>query len=322
MRRIGPGGILIFSLALLSGTPARAEGTKVALESINCSDLSVTELQRVLDLELAQTSTSKAQSAGLLAATIACTGTSIEITVGDRIGRRHLLSSVPAPPNGQAGREREIALAVWTRVLEFLLENPPPTLGPPKATKGGTRAGFQTEIGVGGAARLHDVETPFFTGSPSAGAALVFGNRWRIVARTAVELGTAYRTLGSISALGLVIGVGAGWRSPRIGGLVAFDVDLLGNAVYARFAGEDTGAAAKTKEASGVSPGATFSIGPKLFVGRFHAGLAADAGVTFAPLTATVSGEAPARFGHPSVGLGLMLGLALETPSAPEGELP
>ncbi|HEY6559402.1 MAG TPA: hypothetical protein VI072_19085 [Polyangiaceae bacterium] len=169
------------------GTPAGAAAPRLRLAPGDCGGLDVSETERLLRTELAIVA-ARAERVRAPVVHVTCAQNQVTIRVRDTRSRRTIEETMPAPPEGQPGRERVFALAAsqlflssWLDVVlseERRPKAPPavtraPRAPRPRASPKPRTAGreFSPELALRAGARLRRVTEAL----PSAAGSLELG---------------------------------------------------------------------------------------------------------------------------------------------------
>ena len=315
--------VSVISVTLPAGR-ARAQSRAVTVQATACEDLDLTEIERLLAIDLAEVSAQLKE--GTPTVHLTCSAGSVKIAVPDPITDKRLERDIPAPP--QNARERTIALAVselfLTSWLELLLsertrrEASVRVVSTPAAAGAAERmargsvhviTGTRWEIALASAARFHDRSAPLTLWETSLRPTIFLSGGLHLSIEAGYARGNAARPNGVVDASLARLGLGAGLRSPRFG-VLSFDVGASASTVYARLEGRPSNDGVSGASAAGVGGEVSIGGGPLLSLGIFRIGADARAIATFPTLSGRVSNVDPVKLGGAWFVVSASLGLA------------
>lgn len=285
------------------GTPDGAAAPRLRLAPGDCGGLDVSETERLLRTELAIVA-ARAERVRAPVVHVTCAQNQVTIRVRDTRSRRTIEETMPAPPEGQPGRERVIALAAsqlfLSSWLDVVLAEERRPKAPPAVTRvsgaprrratpqpRSTSRAMTPELALGAGARLRRATEAL----PSAAGRLELGLG---STQIAVALhGAAERTAETRSESGAVsfdlLGGGAGLELRYGRGFVrwAAGARAAGYWVRADAAGQD--ATVRAASATGSAFEAALGGGPVLALApHWRLGLELGAGVLLPEIVARV----------------------------------
>lgn len=304
----------------MSEAPLRA-APQLRLAAGDCGGLDVSETERLLRTELAVVA-ARAERVRAPVVHVTCEANQVTIRVRDTRSRRTIQETMPAPPEGQPGRERVIALAAsqlflssWLDVVLAEERRPAaaPAEAPARARAPGRRArgsgaAFRPELGLNAAVRVRRIQA----GVQAAAGRLELGVGSRRVG-FALHAG-GERTRASDRAGGSIrfdlLGAGAGVELRRPAGGIEW-------AASARFSGYWLRAAADVRPgepgtratpANGSAFEALLGAGPALALDpRWRLGVELQAGALLPEIVARVDGGSDVALHGAFAGLALKL---------------
>jgi hypothetical protein len=200
----GRAGLALLACALAFPVrPAQAQPDTLVLETADCPDLRLSELQRLLHLELGAVSQGEVPS---LHVSLRCTAEGLlQIGIDDPVGRRRLDRTVPAPAMDAPGRERTIALVTtqllygtWRDLFVPRIAAPPrparprPPL-PPRAPR--------WSFGLEGGASLRHLADPVVLPELGGRLGARLGQQWSASLVAAVQWTKVSRQAGDVRTL-------------------------------------------------------------------------------------------------------------------------
>jgi len=289
-----------FAIAILLF--AQGASAAVRVEVDGCGSIDVPEIERLVALDLA--SVVDEHKDAFPPARVTCDGGKMRIVIEDPVTDKRLERQLPAPKPGEKGRERTFALAIsqlyLTSWMELVMQPPPEPVGPPKDAPGATEArAVVVKKTTVAAVRTWDGEVllGFALRAPDAlGAHLraSVGGAWRATVVASWETLRVERDRGHVDATLATLGLGAMWRSARVGSLV-LDARATASIVFARLDGRDGRAGTVAGGGAGTGYDLGAAVGPTFLAGPFRIGAEASAGWIGPDLKGEVSGEDPVR---------------------------
>ncbi len=286
-----------------SQAAAGGSAPQLRLAPGDCGGLDVSETERLLRTELAVVA-ARAERVRAPVVLVTCAKNRVTIRVRDTRSRRTIEDTMPAPPEGQPGRERVIALAAsqlylssWLDVV--LAEERRPQAAPPRAALRPTPRrstaptarppAFRPELALLAgvrARRIHDAR-PAAAGRLELG----FGSRRLGVAIHA----SGERTRAAHSAQAAVrydlLGGGAGVELRQPGAVLEWSAGARLSGYWVRAAAESRDPAARGGSASGSAFEVALGGGPALALTRaWRLGLELHAGALLPEVVARVDG--------------------------------
>jgi hypothetical protein len=255
-----------------------------------------------------------------------CSGANLRISVVDPATQKRLERDVTFGPP-EPGRERTIALLASQLLLtswaeSFLARTAPAPTAPKDATLSPARRSFTSEassdeplppatsweVALAAGLRLRDWESPVYDPRVALRPSVGVG-RFHLLLDLAVERGSASRRGGNVAWSMASGGLGAGWRSERLG-VAGLEASVTASVVWIVADGEPTQPAFVGDARRGVAGEAAIAVGPVLFIGPVRAGLELETGVTLPGVTARVAGDSSVALGGAWAGASLRVGAA------------
>jgi hypothetical protein len=300
----------------------------VIVRSTDCADLRNDELQRLLNLELARDPAGGGADSLLLR--VRCLGDRIELRVVDPSTGQELQREIPAPPPGEPGRERIIALSVselfssaWLDLLVApapeRVRPPPPepepapeSSPPPPTAPRPRRDGVLLSAGV----HVRHAQAPVTTGALGLGYGGWVHRNWGVFGRVTAEYGGRTTPLGSVHALALAIGPRASFRTGARK-RVRFHASLGASLLYLRLRGHTDRSDVRVGTAQALAADLRGSVGPIVDLRRGWLEIGLDGGFVVPGPRGRVSDRDPVRADGGWLGLALTWAITPSRRGAP-----
>jgi hypothetical protein len=133
---------------------------------------------------------------------------------------------------------------------------------------------------------------------------------WGLQFRVGAEFGEAGRTLGEVRVVDALAGAAASFRSPSAG-LISFQMELGGDAMFQHLAGRSAGSDVKVDTALGITGQVSGAMGVTVRGARVFGTLVLDLGYVFRGPVASIEGAASVRADGLMLGATVRLGLPL-----------
>lgn len=324
-------GITAAALSLLP-TRAAAEpppnaqtAPQLELAPGDCGGLDVSETERLLRTELAIVA-ARAERVRAPVVLVTCADNQVTIRVRDTRSRRTIEDTMPAPPEGQPGRERVIALAAsqlflssWLHVVlaeERRSEAAPAVSPAPAAPRRPAQRParpnvFQPEAGLLAGVRVRRIQDAL----PAAAARLDVGLGSRHVAFSLHAAGERTRAEERVPASVAydLLGGGAGVDVRYPGAAIEWSAGARISGYWVRAAAESPDPAARAHSASGSAFEVMLGAGPALaLTPAWRLGLDVQAGALFPEIVARVDSASDVALHGAFAGLALKLQYRVE----------
>jgi hypothetical protein len=331
VHRFSPAFLAAITLGttVVAFTARTARAGALSIDTASCPALDAAEIDRRVQLELADVARAQ-EGTGALRVAFACddggskTAKEVTVTISDPVTDKRVERRVPMPP--VADRERVLALVASqlfvTSWLELLTHpspeaRPAPTNPPsPEVIERAkdtatTKAGIgppTVELGIGG---LVDVRALLDSPVRMMGAfvrpSFALGNSLRFELGGSFAVGQATRARGVVDTTMGAFGLGLGFRSSKTASLT-FDVHTLAALAYARAVGNAASDAVIDATTQGFFVDLSLAAGPSLRVGSTYLGLELAGGVAFPKLRAAVAGDSDVTLSGMWLGARLSIG--------------
>jgi hypothetical protein len=303
-----------------SAEPAPRSAPRLRLAPGDCGGLDVSETERLLRTELAIVA-ARAERVRAPVVLVTCAENQVTIRVRDTRSRRTIEDTMPAPPEGQPGRERVIALAAsqlflssWLDVV--LAEERRPRAAPPRAAPRPAprrrpaperrAAALRPEVALLAGARVRRVHDAL----PAAAARLELGLGSRRLGVSVHAAGERTRAAqrGDASVRYDLLGGGAGVELRQPGAVLHWSAGVRLTGYWLRAAADSRDRDLRATSASGSAFEATLGGGPALPLTRaWGLGLDVQAGVLLPEVVAGVDGGSHVALHGAFAGLSLKL---------------